>query len=84
MANLKSSKKDIRRTERRTERNAVVKSKLKTLRKKVVAEGSPANKAAYASVLDKAVKTGVVHPNKVAREKSKMARKTGLQNKLAQ
>lgn len=84
MANLKSSKKDIRRTERRTERNTVVKSKLKTLRKKVVGEGSPANKAAYASALDKAVKTGVVHPNKVSREKSKMARKTGLQNKLAQ
>ncbi|MCC5842030.1 MAG: 30S ribosomal protein S20 [Opitutales bacterium] len=80
MANLKSSKKDIRRISRRTVRNQAVKSRLKTLRKKTVGEPSDANKAAYASALDKAVKTGVVHPNKVAREKSKMAT-TGLHAK---
>jgi len=74
MANLKSSKKDIRRTARRTERNRAVSSRLKTLRKKVVADPSDANKSEYASALDKAVKTGVIHGNKANREKSKIAR----------
>jgi small subunit ribosomal protein S20 len=74
MANLKSSKKDVRRIGRRTERNRAVKTKLKTLRKKVVAEASDSNKTDYVSALDKAAKTGIIHPNKVDREKSKIAR----------
>ena len=80
MANLKSSKKDIRRIERRTERNAAVKSRLKTLRKKALGEAPVADKAAYASAIDKAVKSGVVHQNKASREKSKLA-KSGLHSK---
>ncbi|MFW6354507.1 MAG: 30S ribosomal protein S20, partial [Verrucomicrobiota bacterium] len=67
MANLKSSKKDIRRIARRTERNRAVKSRLKTLRKRLVAESSDDNKSAYAAALDKAAKSGVPHPNKVNR-----------------
>lgn len=82
MANLKSSKKDIRRIERRTERNRRVLSRLKTLRKKVVAEPTDENKAAYMSALDKAAKTNVIHGNKVDREKSKMAT-SGLQAKAS-
>lgn len=75
MANLKSSKKDIRRISRRSARNASTRSRLKTLRKKVVGENPvDGDKAAYASALDRAAKTNVVHPNKVNREKSKMAR----------
>lgn len=73
MANLKSSKKDIRRISRRTERNTAVKSRLKTLRKSAVGEASPDVKKRYASALDKAVKAGVIHPNKASREKSKLA-----------
>ena len=74
MANLKSSQKDIRRSARRAERNQAESSKLKTLRKKVVADPSSTNGADYASALDKAAKRGVVHPNRVNREKSKIAR----------
>lgn len=74
MANLKSSQKDVRRIERRTERNTAAKSRLKTLRKKAIGEASAEDKAAYASCLDKSVKAGVVHPNKANREKSKLAR----------
>ncbi|MEX0323346.1 MAG: 30S ribosomal protein S20 [Puniceicoccaceae bacterium] len=74
MANLKSSKKDIRRTARRTERNTAAKTRLKTMRKKAVGESSDEDKNAYASALDKAVKGGVIHKNKAAREKSKIAR----------
>jgi len=74
MANLKSSKKDVRRTERRTERNRAVTSRLKTLRKSVVVENSDENKAAYSSAIDKAVKAGVLHANRADKEKSKIAR----------
>lgn len=74
MANLKSSQKDIRRTVRRTERNQAVQTRLKTLRKKTVASPSADNAASYMSALDKAAKSGLVHPNKVNREKSKIAR----------
>ncbi|MGA1205491.1 MAG: 30S ribosomal protein S20 [Opitutales bacterium] len=74
MANLKSSKKDIRRIARRTERNTATSSRLKTLRKKAVGDATEADKSAYASALDKAAKAGVIHPNKVSREKSKISR----------
>ena len=74
MANLKSSKKDIRRIARRTERNTATSSRLKTLRKKAVGESSDGDKKDYASALDKAVKSGVVHKNKASREKSKISR----------
>lgn len=73
MANLQSSKKDIRRIARRTERNTVVNSRLKTLRKRALGEASSEDKAAYASALDKAVKSGVIHRNKANSEKSKLA-----------
>ena len=74
MANLKSSKKDIRRIERRTERNTAVSSRLKTLRKKALGEADDSDKQAYSSALDKAVKSGVIHKNKANREKSKLSR----------
>lgn len=84
MANLKSSKKDVRRISRRTARNTATRSKLKTLRKQVVGENpSPEAKAAYASALDKASKNNIVHPNKVAREKAKLA-KNALHAKVRQ
>ncbi len=74
MANLKSSKKDIRRIARRTERNTIVSSRLKTMRKKALGEADESDKKAYSSALDKAVKSGVIHKNKANREKSKLAR----------
>lgn len=77
MANLKSSQKDIRRIERRTAHNRVIRSRLKTLRKKVltaIQEGNAEQIAAaqreYASSLDKAAKTGIIHINKANRQKS--------------
>lgn len=81
MANIKSSEKDIRRTKRRTARNLVVVSRIKTLKKKVGAAsqtGDSTKLAAasgeFASALDKAAKRNVVHPNKVNRAKSRMAK----------
>ena len=78
MANNKSSKKDIRRTETRTLRNRKVASRIKTLAKNAAAssdiESLKKNGAALASAMDKAVKSGIVHPNKVARTKSRLAK----------
>ncbi len=81
MANLKSSKKSIRQTERRSERNKHVRTTLKTLAKKVKAAttAGDAKKAKeisqdYISALDKAAKRGIIHFNKARRHKSSMAK----------
>ena len=74
MANLKSSKKDIRRIAKRTERNTATTSRLKTLRKKALGEATDTDKTAYVSAVDKAVKSSVIHKNKANREKSKISR----------
>jgi small subunit ribosomal protein S20 len=81
MANIKSSKKDIRRTKSRTARNLVVTTRIKTLKKKVgqAAQTGDSAKLAtasseFASALDKAAKRHIVHPNKVNRAKSRMAK----------
>ncbi len=81
MANIKSSQKDIRRIKTRTERNRVVISRIRTLRKKVAASvnGGEATAIAsasgeYSSALDKAAKRGIIHANKANRIKSRLAK----------
>jgi small subunit ribosomal protein S20 len=73
MANLKSSKKDVRRTAKRTIRNREAKSELKTLAKRVtqLGQGAEAREAAiaYVSALDKAAKRGIIHVNRARRGK---------------
>jgi len=80
MANTKSALKYIRKTETRTLRNRQVKSRLKTLSKKVAAAVEAKDKDAlvaeskdYISALDKAGKKGLVHHNKIARHKARCA-----------
>jgi small subunit ribosomal protein S20 len=80
MANTKSALKYIRKTEVRTLRNRQVKSRLKTLSKKLdVAveagekDGIVVATRAFISALDKAAKTGLVHANKIARHKARCA-----------
>lgn len=77
MANTKSAIKNARQTVRRTERNKRIKSRLKTLARKlgrIDAASAPEEKktaaVAYVSALDKAVKTKVVHRNYASRRKS--------------
>lgn len=81
MANHKSSIKRIRQTTTRTERNRAEKSRMKTLRKKAIlaieaGDKEEASKAssAFASVVDKAAKRNLIHPNKAANLKSKTAK----------
>lgn len=81
MANHKSSIKRIRQTATRTERNRAEKSRMKTSRKKALAAIEAGNKDAavkaasdFASVVDKAAKRNLIHPNKAANLKSKTAK----------
>jgi small subunit ribosomal protein S20 len=81
MANHKSSIKRSRQTIVRTERNRAAKSRVKTLRKKVLAavasgdkEGAGKAVSELASAVDKAAKRRVIHPNKAANIKSKAAK----------
>lgn len=81
MANIKSAKKRIKIIEKRTLRNRIIKSKVKTAIKKVVLAVNEGNleqaKAAYALAakeIDKAVSKGVFHKNNGARKKSSLAK----------
>jgi small subunit ribosomal protein S20 len=81
MANTKSALKSIRKTETRNLHNREVKSRLKTLSKKVETAANSGDKDAlaaasrqYVSAMDKAGKTGLVHANKIARQKARCAR----------
>jgi small subunit ribosomal protein S20 len=81
MANHKSSIKRARQTIVRTERNRAEKSRMKTLRKKALVAIASGDKPAAAaatsllsSVLDKAAKRNLIHPNKAANLKSKTAK----------
>lgn len=81
MANHKSAIKRNRQTIVRTERNRAEKTRMKTVRKKALAAIESGNKeeaekaaAAFSSVVDKAAKRNLIHPNKAANLKSKTAK----------
>lgn len=82
MANIKSAKKRVRVIEKKTLRNTMIKSALKTSIKKFEASLTAGNadeaKVVYVKVaraLDMAVTKGVIHKNKAARKKSRLASK---------
>lgn len=76
MANLKSSKKDLRRIAKRRMRNLSTKSALKTFVKKARAAAGSEIEAPTLTVavkaLDKAAQKGIIHPNQAARRKSRL------------
>ena len=87
MANIKSAKKRILVIETKTLRNKMIKSKVKTLVKKVDAAVAAGDKTAASAALkdasialDKAAAKGIFHKNTVAR---KISRLTKAVNKLA-
>ncbi|HSI61527.1 MAG TPA: 30S ribosomal protein S20 [Candidatus Saccharimonadia bacterium] len=84
MPNIRSSEKDVRRIKARTARNKAAKSRVRTLRKKVLtAIASGDTKAAqdaynnFASAADKAAKNSTLHKNTASRLKSRVAQKLG-------
>lgn len=81
MANIKSAKKRILVIETKTLRNKIIKSKIKTLTKKVdaaVAAGdktlAQANLTTAITAIDKAAAKGIFHKNNAARKVSRLQR----------
>lgn len=81
MANLKSSKKDIKRSTVRAEVNKSTKTALKTYVKKVKLAVEAGDKDATQAALtmaikkiDKAAQNGIIHKNQAARRKSRVAK----------
>ena len=78
MANIKSAKKRIKVTEKKTLRNKMIKSALKTAIKKFEANNKAEAATLYveaARALDMSASKGVVHKNMAARKKSRLAAK---------
>lgn len=81
MANIKSAKKRIKVINKKTLRNKMIKSQVKTAMKKVVVAVNAGDKETAAAALKGAVSTidraytkGIYHKNTVARKKSSLAR----------
>jgi small subunit ribosomal protein S20 len=78
MANIKSSKKDLKRNAKRRIRNQSTRTALKTFVKKVKTAATPetATVALVLAVkaLDKAAQRGIIHKNQAARRKSRAAK----------
>lgn len=82
MANIKSAKKRVLVTEKKTERNKAIKSELKTEIKKFLAVVASGDKVAATamfpttcSFIDSAVTKGVLKKNTAANKKSGLAKK---------
>lgn len=82
MPNIKSAKKRVKVIEKKTLRNQMIKSALKTTIKRfdacVTSGDSAAAKASFSLAvkkLDQAVAKGVMHKNTASRKKSQLARK---------
>ncbi|MDE5966340.1 MAG: 30S ribosomal protein S20 [Lachnospiraceae bacterium] len=80
MANIKSAKKRVKVIEKKTLRNKMIRSEVKTVIKKLEAAIASGDKAAAqaallaaTSKLDKAAAKGVYHKNMVSRKVSRMA-----------
>ena len=76
MANLKSSKKDVRRSNKRRDFNTGIKSAIKTYIKKAKkalgSETAAPTLSKAISAIDKAAQGGTIHKNQAARRKSRL------------
>ncbi len=74
MPNIKAAVKWVRQSEKRTKRNLDVKTRLKTLHKKAAKSQDDQLGRSVESQFDKAAQKGIIHPNKAARKKSRLAK----------
>jgi small subunit ribosomal protein S20 len=72
LPNIKAAIKWTLQTEKRTQRNLDVKTRLKTLFKKAKAGTIPGS--TVEAQFDKAAQKGIIHPNKAARKKSRLVK----------
>jgi small subunit ribosomal protein S20 len=80
LPNIKAAEKWVRQTNKRTVQNKDKTTRLKTIFKKAIAAHDPEFAKSVESQYDKAAKTGVIHKNKAARKKSRLAK---AMNKVA-
>ena len=73
--NIKSAEKWVRQSAKRRESNLDTKTRLKTLYKKASGQGDAALGREVESEFDRAAKRGIIHKNKAARKKSRLARR---------
>ena len=75
MPNIASAKKNMRKSRSATARNRAQRSALRTALKKAKAPEATAEERVQAvALLDRAARKGLVHKNRAARQKSRMAR----------
>jgi small subunit ribosomal protein S20 len=74
LPNIKAAKKWALQSEKREARNKGAKSRLKTLFKNAVTSGQGDAAREVESAFDKAAAKGIVHPNKAARKKARLAK----------
>jgi len=74
LPNIKAAEKWSRQSEKRTTRNKDVTSRLKTVFKKAISAGDAATASAAERAFDKAASKGIIHPNKAARKKARLAK----------
>ena len=75
MPNIRSAKKDMRKSRAAAIRNRAQRSALRTALKKSLAPTASADERLSAvSLLDRAARKGLIHANKAARHKSQIAR----------
>jgi small subunit ribosomal protein S20 len=73
--NIASAKKNMRKSRAATARNRAQRSALRTALKKAKAPTATADERTQAvSLLDRAARKNLVHPNMAARQKSKLSR----------
>lgn len=81
MPNIKAAVKWVRQSEKRTLRNLDAKTRLKTLFKKAKSSNDQAVTSQVESQFDKAAGKGIIHPNKAARKKARLAKALSKQAK---
>lgn len=74
MPNIKAAEKWAQQSEKREIRNRSTKKRLKTLFKSAVESTETDASKAVESAYDKAAGKGIIHPNKAARKKSRLAK----------
>ena len=87
MPNIKSSVKDVKKSRERRLRNLATRSRIKTMVKKSkVAMDAKTEDAVRlvnetVSIVDKAAKRGIIHPNAASRRKSRLMKRASSSSK---
>jgi small subunit ribosomal protein S20 len=74
LPNIKAAEKWVRQTNKRTTQNKDRKTRLKTIYKKAITAQDVEFAKSVEGEYDKAAKAGVIHKNKAARKKSRLAK----------